>query len=63
MDFIKDAVVKGYHYIDITQVRENNRDKDKYYRHISKGAWPFSTIDHGWPISGTKKKPLRFRCS
>jgi hypothetical protein len=22
-----------------------------YYRHISKGAWPFSSRDHGWPIS------------
>ena len=21
------------------------------YRHISSGAWPFSTRDHGWPIS------------
>ena len=21
------------------------------YRHISAGAWPFSTRDHGWPIS------------
>jgi hypothetical protein len=49
---VKEAVVKGYNYIDISQVRENNRDREKYYRHISKGAWPFSTIDHGWPISG-----------
>ncbi|KAG5611193.1 hypothetical protein H5410_022474 [Solanum commersonii] len=24
---------------------------DFWYRHISKGAWPFSTADHGWPIS------------
>lgn len=23
----------------------------RYYRHISVGAWPFSTRDHGWPIS------------
>jgi squalene cyclase len=22
-----------------------------FYRHISKGAWPFSSRDHGWPIS------------
>ena len=23
----------------------------KWYRHVSKGAWPFSSRDHGWPIS------------
>ena len=33
------------------------------YRHISTGAWPFSTRDHGWPISdctseGVKVQPL-----
>eukprot|EP01125_Pyxidicula_operculata_P010681 TRINITY_DN3518_c0_g1_i1.p1 TRINITY_DN3518_c0_g1~~TRINITY_DN3518_c0_g1_i1.p1 ORF type:complete len:776 (-),score=192.12 TRINITY_DN3518_c0_g1_i1:88-2415(-) len=50
-DFVRETMKKGYHYVDITQVRENNVDKEKYYRHISKGAWPFSTIDHGWPIS------------
>jgi len=48
---IVQAMVKGYNYIDITQVRENNPNREKYYRHVSKGAWPFSTIDHGWPIS------------
>lgn len=27
------------------------KDRVKFYRHISKGGWPFSTRDHGWPIS------------
>uniref|UniRef100_A0A6B2KZ30 Terpene cyclase/mutase family member n=1 Tax=Arcella intermedia TaxID=1963864 RepID=A0A6B2KZ30_9EUKA len=45
------TMISGYNYIDITQVRQNNRDRETYYRHISKGAWPFSTVDHGWPIS------------
>ncbi|KAM7260566.1 hypothetical protein ACFE04_011239 [Oxalis oulophora] len=26
-------------------------DLSYWYRHISKGVWPFSTVDHGWPIS------------
>jgi len=47
----KRAAVAGYNYVDISQVRENNPNREHYYRHISKGAWPFSTIDHGWPIS------------
>eukprot|EP01133_Synstelium_polycarpum_P014997 gene14997-17733_t len=39
------------HYLDISQVPDNAPQMDKYFRHISKGAWPFSTVDHGWPIS------------
>eukprot|EP01126_Amoeba_proteus_P004184 TRINITY_DN11414_c0_g1_i17.p1 TRINITY_DN11414_c0_g1~~TRINITY_DN11414_c0_g1_i17.p1 ORF type:complete len:580 (+),score=109.10 TRINITY_DN11414_c0_g1_i17:1123-2862(+) len=51
MPDVTETMRRGYHYIDISQVRENNRQREKYYRHISKGAWPFSTRDHGWPIS------------
>ena len=29
------------------------------YRHISKGAWPFSTRDHGWPISDCSSEGLK----
>jgi hypothetical protein len=32
-------------------VQEADPPLSKYYRHISKGAWPFSSRDHGWPIS------------
>ncbi len=31
----------------------------RYYRHISKGAWPFSTRDHGWPISDCTSEGLK----
>lgn len=39
----------------------------RWYRHISKGAWPFSTRDHGWPIAdcsaeGLKVKQLEAAC-
>lgn len=33
------------------KVLEDTPNLKKYFRHISKGAWPFSTVDHGWPIS------------
>jgi len=32
---------------------------DKWYRHRSKGAWPFSTQDHGWPISDCSSEGLK----
>jgi len=45
------SLKKLNNYLDITQVPHNTPNMDKYFRHISKGAWPFSTVDHGWPIS------------
>lgn len=51
VDRAQAVLQRAYHYIDITQVREDVPNKEKYYRHQSKGAWPFSTRDHGWPIS------------
>ncbi|XP_057869659.2 cycloartenol synthase 2 [Cryptomeria japonica] len=43
---------KAHSYIDKSQVQEDcPGDLNFWYRHISNGAWPFSTRDHGWPIS------------
>lgn len=42
---------KAHAYIEITQVLNDVPDRERYYRHPSKGAWPFSTQDHGWPIA------------
>lgn len=50
-DAIVGALRRGYGFIDITQVRREVPERDKYYRHPSNGAWPFSTEAHGWPIS------------
>jgi squalene/oxidosqualene cyclase-like protein len=47
----RDCLLKAYHYMDITQVEEDVPNREKYFRHISKGGWPFSTKDHGWPIA------------
>jgi len=41
----------AYSYLDISQVLEDVKDHIKFDRHISKGGWPFSTRDHGWPIT------------
>eukprot|EP00899_Mesostigma_viride_P028010 jgi/Mesvir1/8394/Mv12638-RA.1 len=47
-------------YIDKAQVRENSPgDMNYFYRHISKGAWPFSNRDHGWPISDCSSEGLK----
>uniref|UniRef100_A0A0D3F0I3 Terpene cyclase/mutase family member n=1 Tax=Oryza barthii TaxID=65489 RepID=A0A0D3F0I3_9ORYZ len=47
-------------YIKKTQVIDDcPGDLSQWYRHISKGAWPFSTADHGWPISDCTAEGLK----
>lgn len=46
-----ETMTLAHDYIRITQVEEDVPEKERYYRHESKGAWPFSTKAHGWPIA------------
>ena len=55
----KTCLAKVHNFLDVTQVLEDVDDNVKYYRHISKGAWPFSTVDHGWPISDCTSEGLK----
>jgi cycloartenol synthase len=38
---------------------ESNHYRNKFYRHISEGGWPFSTSAHGWPISDCTGEGLK----
>ena len=38
---------------------ETNEYRNKFYRHISEGGWPFSTSAHGWPISDCTSEGLK----
>ncbi|KAI4351132.1 hypothetical protein L6164_005515 [Bauhinia variegata] len=62
-DLIEDygpTLRKAHHYVKNTQVLEDcPGDLNYWYRHISKGAWPFSTADHGWPISDCTAEGLK----
>ncbi|XP_073116803.1 cycloartenol synthase isoform X1 [Elaeis guineensis] len=51
---------RAHDYIKNSQVLEDcPGDLSFWYRHISKGAWPFSTADHGWPISDCTSEGLK----
>lgn len=51
---------KAHNYVHQAQVREDcPGDLRKWYRHISNGAWPFSTRDHGWPITDCTAEGLK----
>ncbi|MBL0309033.1 MAG: terpene cyclase/mutase family protein [Bacteroidetes bacterium] len=57
--YFPDAVKNVYHYIDISQVREEVRDHKYFFRHDSVGGWAFSTADHGWPITDCTAEGLK----
>ncbi|KAF3592646.1 hypothetical protein DY000_02022862, partial [Brassica cretica] len=51
---------KAHAFVKNSQVLEDcPGDLSYWYRHISKGAWPFSTADHGWPISDCTAEGLK----
>ena len=49
----------AWKYLDVTQVKEEVENPKRFYRHVSVGAWPFSTRDHGWPISDCTAEGLK----
>ena len=40
-----------YHYIDKSQIRTSIPRDRAFFRHEDFGGWPFSTVEHGWPIT------------
>jgi lanosterol synthase len=46
-------------FIEANQVLDDSPKPAKYFRHPSKGGWPFSTRDHGWPISDCTGEGLK----
>jgi cycloartenol synthase len=53
------ALRGAFKYLDDSQVRVDEDNKERWFRHISKGGWPFSTQDHGWPISDCTAEGLK----
>ncbi|KAG8376325.1 hypothetical protein BUALT_Bualt09G0051500 [Buddleja alternifolia] len=51
---------KAHNFVKASQVRDNpSGDFCKMYRHMSKGAWTFSTQDHGWQVSDCTSEGLK----
>ncbi len=54
-----EAVKKAFKYVDVSQVKVEVRDHKKFFRHDSVGGWPFSNVDHGWPITDCTAEGLK----
>eukprot|EP00597_Dinobryon_sp_UTEXLB2267_P004200 CAMPEP_0170065056 /NCGR_PEP_ID=MMETSP0019_2-20121128/5292_1 /TAXON_ID=98059 /ORGANISM="Dinobryon sp., Strain UTEXLB2267" /LENGTH=828 /DNA_ID=CAMNT_0010271841 /DNA_START=1237 /DNA_END=3723 /DNA_ORIENTATION=- len=50
---------KVYSYLNRTQIASDEKDRERYFRHASKGGWPFSTAAHGWPITDCTSEGLK----
>jgi len=52
-------VDRAFTFVERTQVLEDTPSFDHYFRHPSRGGWPFSTLAHGWPISDCTAEGLK----
>ncbi len=50
---------KAWRYLNNTQIRTDEEQCNRFFRHVSKGGWPFSTSAHGWPISDCTGEALK----
>lgn len=46
-------------YLDVSQIVRNMPERERYYRHMSKGGWSFSTRDCGWIVSDCTAEGLK----
>lgn len=56
---LKQFLTKAYDFVECAQVVQEVEDREKWFRHESLGGWPFSTRDHGWPISDCTAEGLK----
>ena len=42
---------RSYQFLDQNQIQHNQFEHTKFFREPSVGGWPFSTLDHGWPVT------------
>ncbi|MFY2559173.1 2,3-oxidosqualene cyclase [Corallococcus terminator] len=45
------TLARAARFLESEQVMEDSPRPERYFRHPSRGGWPFSTRAHGWPIS------------
>lgn len=50
---------KAHEFLRLSQVPDNNPDYQKYYRHMHKGGFPFSTLDCGWIVADCTAEALK----
>jgi squalene/oxidosqualene cyclase-like protein len=52
-------VERAHGYLCDNQILEDVPDAERYYRHASRGGWPFSNRAHGWPVTDCTAEGLK----
>ena len=53
------VLARAYGFVRDTQILEDVPDRARFFRHASRGGWPFSTRAHGWPITDCTSEGLK----
>ncbi|HXX29227.1 MAG TPA: 2,3-oxidosqualene cyclase [Myxococcaceae bacterium] len=56
---LRPTLARAHRFIEGQQVLEDTPEPERFYRHPSQGGWPFSTREHGWPISDCTAEGLK----
>mmetsp|Transcript_21636 Transcript_21636/g.60860 ORF Transcript_21636/g.60860 Transcript_21636/m.60860 type:complete len:774 (+) Transcript_21636:35-2356(+) len=54
-----DIFDRSNNFLDVTQIRIDHPEHDKYWRDATKGGWPFSTRDMGWVVADCTGEGLK----
>jgi squalene/oxidosqualene cyclase-like protein len=54
-----EALERAHAFLEGQQVIQDVPDPERWWRHPSVGGWPFSTREHGWPISDCTAEGLQ----
>jgi squalene/oxidosqualene cyclase-like protein len=52
-------LARAHDYLRDNQILDDVPQATRYFRHASRGGWPFSTRAHGWPITDCTSEGLK----
>lgn len=55
----KSQLAKIEQFLQTSFIRENEWKMEQFDRSVSVGGWPFSTVEHGWPITDCTAEGLK----
>ncbi len=59
LEKVRPTLAGAYAFLEKNQIRQDPPQLARHYRHTGKGGWPFSTVEHGWPISDCSAEGLK----
>ncbi|TRZ03754.1 hypothetical protein DNTS_009746 [Danionella cerebrum] len=54
-----ECLTQAHHFLNLSQIKDNPPEYEKYYRQMNKGGFPFSTHDCGWIVADCTAEGLK----